>query len=201
MNAIVPRATIDQIEAHRACRVCHLSQPLDSAHFAPTTNRKYFNGRCRRCDAEAARIRWANSPTARAQDKAARDARRESIRAYDRMRAKRDRAKKRRQIDAWIEKNRPRVRETMRAVQQRRRARLRDARGVWTAEDLSRALAAQKSRCWWCGVKLGETYHADHRFALADGGSNEPGNIVVSCAPCNQSKGVKTPWAFAGRLL
>lgn len=86
----------------------------------------------------------------------------------------------------------------------RRRARERGAAGTYTKEELQQRYAAQQGRCHWCHQKLGKharTWHADHVIPLAEGGSNDIGNIVVSCASCNYSKGARMPWEFAGRLF
>jgi 5-methylcytosine-specific restriction endonuclease McrA len=82
-----------------------------------------------------------------------------------------------------------------------RRARLRNAPGNFTANDIAVMLRNQKSRCWWCGKPMGEIYTVDHRFALARGGTNEPSNIVLACRGCNARKHTKSPGVFAGRLL
>jgi 5-methylcytosine-specific restriction protein A len=42
---------------------------------------------------------------------------------------------------------------------------------------------------WRCG-RVATT--ADHVIPLAKGGSNDPGNLVPACAPCNSSRGSRT---------
>jgi 5-methylcytosine-specific restriction endonuclease McrA len=96
----------------------------------------------------------------------------------------------------WLQNN-P---ERRAAYRRNRRARKSAATGSHTAEDVKQQLKSQKGKCYWCGKKL-KKYHIDHRIALAKGGSNGPENIVCACAACNLSKGAKTPWDFAGRLL
>lgn len=147
------------------------------------------------------RARWRDSDEAKELDKACRDRKREKIRAYDRMRARRDRAKKKIIIERWIAKN-PERHKLLNVVKaQRRRARIKETGGSFSADDVSAALIAQKSRCWWCSSKLKGKYHVDHRFPISKGGTNDASNIVVSCAACNQAKSAKMPWEFAGRLL
>jgi hypothetical protein len=82
-----------------------------------------------------------------------------------------------------------------------RRARVRNAPGTYAPEDIQIIHKQQKGRCWWCGCKLGDDYHIDHRIALNDGGSNYPENLCLSCPPCNLSKKDRKPWEFCGRLL
>lgn len=88
------------------------------------------------------------------------------------------------------------------AKQSRRRAMKRGASGSHTGDDVLKQLAAQKGRCWHCGVKLKDgEWHADHLIPLARGGSDAPENIVVACPKCNLSKGTKLPQEWNGRLL
>jgi 5-methylcytosine-specific restriction endonuclease McrA len=69
------------------------------------------------------------------------------------------------------------------------------------ANDIAAIYKSQKGKCWWCGKKVGDTYHVDHRVPLAQGGTNDPGNLVVSCPECNLSKGGKMPHEWSNRLL
>lgn len=59
----------------------------------------------------------------------------------------------------------------------------------------------QRGLCWWCSVELLGIYEIDHRVPLAMGGTNEIGNLCLSCIDCNHSKSDKLPWEFNGRLL
>lgn len=147
------------------------------------------------------RERWRTDPEAKAKDKASRDRRRDKIRAYDRMRAKRDRVKKKIILDRWIKNNPDRYKELARARAHRRRARVLLAEGTHGADDIARILEGQKSRCWWCQGILKDEYHVDHRIALARGGGNGADNIVIACPDCNRRKGTQSPAEFAGRLV
>lgn len=46
-------------------------------------------------------------------------------------------------------------------------------------------------RCAYCGATDG-TFHFDHLFPVAHGGTNQPSNLVVACQSCNLAKGSKT---------
>jgi len=81
-----------------------------------------------------------------------------------------------------------------------RRARLADAPGHHTSSDIHAQSERQKQRCYWCGSKVRERYHVDHVMPLALGGSDGPENLVISCPPCNLSKGARHPMEFAGVL-
>ncbi len=51
-----------------------------------------------------------------------------------------------------------------------------------------------KSTCRYCGKVLHKRQiELDHIQPLSRGGDNTARNLVVSCSPCNQKKGAKTP--------
>jgi hypothetical protein len=83
----------------------------------------------------------------------------------------------------------------------RRRARLLQAGGNHTQEDIERIYNQQRGRCYWCLSDLDHVYHIDHRIPLVRGGSNDASNLVMSCPKCNMSKGGKLPHEWCGRLL
>jgi len=91
--------------------------------------------------------------------------------------------------------------DVLRARSHSMRAARAKAAGKHTAADVRSQFARQKGRCYWCGKKVGLTYHVDHVVPLSLGGSNGLENIVVSCAGCNLKKHAKHPMDFAGRLL
>lgn len=97
----------------------------------------------------------------------------------------------------WAKRNPDKVRLYAR----NRRARLAQAEGTHTADDIKLQYRAQNGKCWWCGAELNEIYHADHLIPLVRGGTNWPNNIVCSCAFCNTSKKDKLPHEWKGRLF
>jgi 5-methylcytosine-specific restriction endonuclease McrA len=101
----------------------------------------------------------------------------------------------------WKEEN-P---EQSRAIRRNRRARLLNAPGVHTSEDIGKILKLQKNRCAYCRASFDETpYQVDHVLAISRGGSNDATNIQLLCRPCNSSKWCKDPIDFArsiGRLI
>lgn len=84
-----------------------------------------------------------------------------------------------------------------------RRARRLQAEGAYTIADTQAQYERQKGRCYWCNVKVGNTYDVDHIVPLSRGGTNWPENIVIACPSCNRSRGDKLPheWPQGGRLL
>ena len=85
----------------------------------------------------------------------------------------------------------------------RRKAQKRASAGSYTAKQLQEQFQRQKGKCYWCKVKLGKTWHADHVIPLAKGGSNTIDNIVAACPTCNMRRKDKLPheWPEGGRLL
>lgn len=102
-------------------------------------------------------------------------------------------------VKRWAQENR----DKRRASELRRRAQKRQSGGDHTAADIQRQCKAQKGKCYYCGVKVGDGYHVDHVVPLSRGGSNGPENIVIACPSCNSRKHDKLPheWPEGGRLL
>lgn len=93
-----------------------------------------------------------------------------------------------------------------RAAWQRRYARKLNARGNHTAADIAALKRGQTDakgilHCWWCGCALEAKFEIDHRIPLSQGGTHDPGNLCVSCANCNRSKGGRLPHEWRNRLL
>lgn len=99
------------------------------------------------------------------------------------------------------EKRRRSDRERMRPVERNARARRRGSPGKHTAKDIALQMKSQRGKCWWCGIQIDGKYHVDHRIPLARGGSNDPGNLVITCVKCNLQKNSKLPHEWNGRLL
>lgn len=77
-----------------------------------------------------------------------------------------------------------------------RRARMRQAIGSHTGEDIAQLFRLQLGKCVYCKTSIEDKYHVDHIIPLAAGGSNDRTNIQLLCPPCNLSKGAKHPIEF-----
>jgi 5-methylcytosine-specific restriction endonuclease McrA len=84
-----------------------------------------------------------------------------------------------------------------RAKGQRRRALIAASPDHFTSKDLRAKYTAQEGRCVYCGTDLdGVAFHVDHIQPLSRGGSNGPGNIQITCPPCNLSKNARSHEEF-----
>jgi 5-methylcytosine-specific restriction endonuclease McrA len=62
------------------------------------------------------------------------------------------------------------------------------------------ALRDCSQRCVYCATRLDQrTATLDHVVPVARGGANDPGNLVVACAPCNRLKSDLLPFEFFAR--
>lgn len=64
--------------------------------------------------------------------------------------------------------------------------------GKW---ELGAMLCRQDARCAYCQVLL-DKYHVDHKNPVSRGGTNDEGNLHLTCARCNLVKGALTHEEF-----
>jgi len=187
--------------AKRACTSCGVPKPATTDHFY-RRDVEHLHAFCKVCWNKKAKARYeANPEPVKARVNTRRLADPERKRREDAAwRAKpKNREKAKRISLAWAQSHRDLAAERSRQWQadhpdERRaqghvkRARLRDAEGIHTAEDVLAIYKAQRGRCHYCRVKLAGTYHVDHKTPLVRGGSNWPANICCACPPCNLAK-------------
>ena len=104
-------------------------------------------------------------------------------------------------VRAWKEAN-P---QKNNAYRRNRIARVMQATGSHTADDVDFLLEQQKYRCMECRKSITRTlWEVDHIMPLARGGSNDRRNLQILCRRCNRCKGGRDPIDHAqisGRLL
>jgi 5-methylcytosine-specific restriction endonuclease McrA len=151
------------------------------------------NGACLACGREAAAHERLTRPEARKRAKAAYMARHPE-RVLQQARETYGRRKERMNLlhKAWFAKNPHKRREHEAA----RRAKAAGKDG-YTAADVERLLALQKSRCVYCKRSIKTKFHVDHIMPLSKGGANDAKNIQLLCQPCNQTKHARHPVDFA----
>lgn len=183
----------------RFCRMCELEKPLTKEFFS--IDRGVLSLRCRACAAAVQRDRRKNTPDIKLIEKSLRVKNREKIKARDSVRCKRDRAKRRALQKRWRLNNPERSRHKSAEYNFQRRSRLKQkVDDEFSANDVALLIIAQKRKCWWCLKIVRGTPEMDHRIPLARGGTNSRANIVLSCKPCNRSKGARMPSEFAGMM-
>lgn len=219
---VAPTGTGKQPPAERVCAKCKELKSIDQ--FPKDKHEPSgYSYSCKPCKAAARRARRAADPAAarqREREYEARTAEQTKHRkaAYylknkDQILARHfaNRDLRLQQMREWDKKNRASINARVRSYRKadperfkahfhKARAKRRAAPGSHTGADIRRQRAAQKNRCWWCHCKLTE-YHVDHLIPLSRGGSNAPGNIVIACPHCNQSRNNKLPHEWTGRLL
>lgn len=80
-----------------------------------------------------------------------------------------------------------------------RRARIKDADGEHTPDDIIKILFRQKFKCACCKADIKTEYHVDHITPITKGGSNWPANLQALCRNCNLQKSNLDPIDFANR--
>lgn len=119
---------------------------------------------------------------------------RKAVREYD----KSERGKQVR--DAWSKNNTEKIKSYVR----NRTARIHNANGKHTAQDIEKLFIKQKGKCMNCFKSIKNKYDVDHIIPLSKGGNNWPSNLQILCPSCNRSKGAKDPYHWAqenGRLF
>lgn len=77
-------------------------------------------------------------------------------------------------------------RDIKNTIEHRRQARLNGAPGSHTVAEWRAKLAEHGGRCTYCG-RTGRMTR-DHVIPVSRGGTNDIGNIVPACLPCNSGK-------------
>jgi 5-methylcytosine-specific restriction endonuclease McrA len=192
---------VDDYTPTKRCSKCHCDFPATDEFFSKGKRYKDgLRGQCKTCRAEYNHeYRVKNIERIINRDRDYRDKNRELTRERGRAHYYRHQEEVRRKMNARRKTEHYRIMRTAEA--HRRRARKLNATGVHSRADISLIYQQQKGKCWWCGKKLNETSHVDHRIPLSRGGTNWPDNLVLTCPHCNLSKNNKMPHEWNGRLL
>lgn len=198
----------DQDNARRrAYRLAHLEQEREHAKQHRDANKEIMRERRKRSreshkEQIAKRMKqWQQGESYRAYQKRYHQEHREEISKQSRqnyLAHQKERLEKQRR---YLQTERGRM--VGKAHRHKRRALKRASKGSYTTQQLQEQFQRQKGKCYWCKVKLGKMWHADHVIPLAKGGSNTIDNIVAACPTCNMRRKDKLPheWPEGGRLL
>jgi 5-methylcytosine-specific restriction endonuclease McrA len=85
-------------------------------------------------------------------------------------------------------------------VVQSQKTRKKRIKRKYKARDIIRIFFAQKGRCAYCRLSLGENYQVDHIVPISKGGANAPANLQLTCGSCNGAKRTKDAVDFAQSL-
>ncbi len=88
------------------------------------------------------------------------------------------------------------TREYQAQAQSKRRARVVEAEGSHSTEDVQEIFAEQEGLCFYCKTPLDNTYTEDHKTPLSRSGSNGRENVCLTCRSCNFRKHTKTAEEF-----
>jgi 5-methylcytosine-specific restriction endonuclease McrA len=91
----------------------------------------------------------------------------------------------------WRAANPEKVREIVRTVGNRRRARLANSLATLTVQQWAAILELYQGRCAYCGTS--GKMEQDHVIPVSRGGGTTAENIVPACGTCNRSKNARTP--------
>lgn len=89
---------------------------------------------------------------------------------------------------------------TFKANARNRKARVREAEGRHSSDDIAALYKRQKGKCVYCKASIKNERHVDHIMPIALGGSNWPDNLQLLCPPCNLHKRAMHPTNFAQRI-
>lgn len=191
------------------CVGCGNVVPEDREHVQ-WNERDGFYSRCLPCHnvrGAAASARWhANNPKLARERKAASMKRwrekdpegyRATVNAAQKNWGKRNPEKKKEMSRNWY-RNNP---ATLKVNSHRRIARLKEASGSHTAEQLLQMLEDQEGRCAYCEVDIREGWSTDHMQPLSRGGRNDWTNLALTCLSCNLRKNAKTAIEYMDYLM
>lgn len=172
-------------EDTRQCAICKERFPATPEYFYPQKEKpggiRYY---CRKCSSKkASGYRNADLEKNHQQQKALREKHHEY------------------QINRLL-KYRQSYPEKYLAYNRNRAARKKAVAGKHTPQQIQEQYERQGKKCYYCHKKLIK-FHVDHVVPISRGGSNDPDNLVITCAFCNQSKHDRLPheWPEGGRLL
>lgn len=184
----------------KTCFKCKLPFPANSDYFHKNSaNSDGLRHECKTCRNTFVRSRYVCDEHHKARVKKWIDANPERFRKIQRDYASRNPGRNSRYYTPEWERNwRKRNPEKTRTNSRNSHLKRRMIVGTHTADDVKRQYKSQKGKCYWCGEKVGKSYHVDHVIPVSKGGTNYPENIVIACPRCNISKGAKLPHEWRG---
>ena len=86
--------------------------------------------------------------------------------------------------------------ESVRAIRMNRRARIKNAPGTHSGDEIRQMYEDQGGVCAYCEAPLNGVFEVEHMVPLAKGGGNGWDNIAITCKTCNKKKNAMTTVQF-----
>jgi 5-methylcytosine-specific restriction endonuclease McrA len=106
----------------------------------------------------------------------------------------------RQRMSKWRKENKDAWLKNARVWNHNRTARTNGNGGSFSVDELNTLFDEQEGLCAYCGRLLFESFatpfHIEHKTPISRGGTNNIGNIALSCAECNLKKGTMTDDEF-----
>jgi len=197
------RFDMPEYTPEKTCTKCGKPYPATTEYFHK--NNSYADGlrrECKICINELAyKYRIANIEKTRAATNTWNKNHKEIMRAVQsRWRTNHKEEHKRKNLE-WKKNNPEKYKAIARAGWQNRRAKEKQAVGRHTKEEIATLYKSQNGKCWYCLIDISKYFEVDHRIPISRGGSNDVGNLCLTCQKCNQSKGAKLVHEWNGRLF
>lgn len=182
-------AELDRLGLRRCFRCRELFPATLEYFYRRKSDPKGLGQYCKPCGSKDAQLWKANNP--------------EKAKASQKRRNAEYPDGQRRRYKKWLANNGERERERLRlkdranpeakrARSENRRARLEQAEGEHSAQDIAELYELQNGLCGYCGMRLywnlARDIHVDHISPVSRGGSNFPENLLLTCSKCNLSK-------------
>jgi 5-methylcytosine-specific restriction endonuclease McrA len=198
----------ERFVAHGQCLECNVQWAKANPELRQRAFRKWREANREAVLAKMARYRKAHPDRAKESARKYVESHREKVREFKAAWRKANREKHNAIQKSYCDRNREKIRavvreydrthpEVRRFINANRRARKRQAVGTHNRDDVAQIRTLQRDRCAYCKERLNGKGHVDHVIALANGGSNWPSNLQLTCTPCNLSKGAKDAIEFA----
>lgn len=164
----------------KTCRICEKPKPIADFYIS-NRNKGFRYTRCKTCWSDAAKKRRRDRSPSRRRHELARQ------RISQRKHRENNREKRASWERDWQRRNRARILPLKKAWKA-----ARTALGCVSAAVIREVFERSKGVCVYCGAKLDDGWHLDHKTPVWRGGTNAKRNLQATCKRCNLSKNRKT---------
>jgi CRISPR/Cas system Type II protein with McrA/HNH and RuvC-like nuclease domain len=195
------------------CKPCYNDKQLEWARSHPDsrkkTQRKYYDTHIEQEREKVKRWRESNQERHRENNRRWREQNKEHHDELIRQWVVRNKDRYNEKARQWRAANQDKIKEAKRRRYSRnleryrllgvmnankRRARLLNASGSYSEQDIADIRALQNDRCLYCGCELNRKGDIEHFIPVSRGGRNSKENLALACSSCNSSKHAQAPW-------